>query len=330
MTRVLPRITPPQGKSPLGIGEIWPGNGETPSSNDKAPMSTVSVSQLLQRGARSLADHSDSPRLDAELLLGKTLGLSRSGVIARGDDPVASEREQSYVSLLAQRLRGAPIAYLTGTREFWSLAIRVTPAVLVPRPETELLVELALQRLPERQAGPSVDRARSVLDLGTGSGAIALAIASERPGARVTGVDISPSALEVAVQNSRDLGLARIDWRLGSWFAPVPGERFDVIVANPPYVAAADPALEHLREEPSIALCSGPTGLEALSAIAGAAAPHLHNHGWLILEHGSDQAPDVARLLERHGFTQVRSHLDFSGKPRVTLGTVHSPHQETP
>ena len=292
-------------------------------------MSTVSVSQLLQRGARSLESHSDSPRLDAELLLGRTLRLSRSALIARSNDPVSSEREQGYASLIEQRLKGAPVAYLTGTREFWSLALRVTPAVLVPRPETELLVELALQRLPGRQAGPAVDRACSVLDLGTGSGAIALAIASERPGVRVTGVDISPSALEVAVQNSRDLGLARIDWRLGSWFEPVPGERFDVIVANPPYVAAADPALERLRAEPAIALCGGPTGLEALSAIAGAAVPHLHTHGWLILEHGSDQAPDVARLLERHGFAEVRSHLDFSGKPRVTLGTVHSPHQET-
>jgi release factor glutamine methyltransferase len=329
MTHALPRITPPQGNTPLGIGEIGLRNGETPSSNDKAPMSTVSVSQLLQRGARSLESYSDSPRLDAELLLGKTLRLSRSALIARGNDPVASEHEKGYVSLIEQRLKGAPVAYLTGTREFWSLALGVTPAVLVPRPESELLVELALQCLPERQTSSSVNRACSILDLGTGSGAIALAIASERPGARVTGVDISPSALEVAVQNSRDLGLAHVDWRLGSWFAPVPGERFDVIVANPPYVAAADPALEHLRAEPAIALCGGPTGLEALSAIAGAAVPHLHNEGWLILEHGSDQAPDVARLLERHGFTQVRSHLDFSGKPRVTLGTVHSPHQET-
>ena len=280
-------------------------------------MSTVA--ETLQRGARSLDSHSDSPRLDAELLLGKILGLSRAALIARGNDPVASERAQGYASLIEQRLKGAPIAYLTGTREFWSLVLRVTPAVLVPRPETEVLVELALQRLPR-------DRSSSVLDLGTGSGAIALAIASERPGARVTGVDISPAALEVAIQNSRDLGLSGIDWRLGSWFAPVPGERFDMIVANPPYVAAADPALEKLAAEPAIALCDGPTGLEALSAIAGAAAPHLEDHGWLILEHGSDQAPAVARLLERHGFTQVRSHLDFSGKPRVTLGTVHASH----
>jgi release factor glutamine methyltransferase len=321
------RIAPPPGETPLSTGATTLSTGETQLSTAGTPPSTVA--QLLQNGARALESHSDSPRLDAELLLGKTLRLSRSGLIARGNDPVASERERGYLSLIEQRLKGAPIAYLTGTREFWSLALRVTPAVLVPRPETELLVELALQRLPKHEDCPSADRACSILDLGTGSGAIALAIASERPGARVTGVDISPSALEVAIQNSRDLGLAHVDWRLGSWFAPVHGERFDLIVANPPYVAAADPALEKLTAEPAIALCDGPTGLEALSAIAGAAAPHLHNRGWLILEHGSNQAPDVAQLLERHGFTQVRSHLDFSGKPRVTLGTVHSPHQET-
>jgi release factor glutamine methyltransferase len=306
MTHAAHRITPPSGA---------------------AAMSTVS--QLLQRGARSLDIHSDSPRLDAELLLGKILGMSRPGLMARRDEPVPGERERGYESLIEQRRAGTPIAYLTGTREFWSLALRVTPAVLVPRPETELLVELALQCVPEHRAGPSADRACSILDLGTGSGAVALAIASERPRARVTGIDISPSALEVAVQNSRDLGLAHIDWRLGSWFAPVTGERFDVIVANPPYVAAADPALEKLTAEPTIALCGGPTGLEALSAIVGAAAPHLRTHGRLILEHGNNQAADVARLLERHGFTEIRSHFDFFGKPRVTLGTVHSPHQET-
>jgi release factor glutamine methyltransferase len=281
------------------------------------------VAQTLQSGARSLGRYSDSPRLDAELLLGKILGLSRSGLIARGNDPVANECASGYANLIERRVKGAPIAYLTGAREFWSLTLRVTPAVLVPRPETEVLVELALQHLPEHQTSPAA-RAYSVLDLGTGSGAIALAIASERPGARVTAVDISPSALEVAIQNALDLGLSRIDWRLGSWFAPVPGERFDIIVANPPYVAAADPALEKLAAEPAIALCDGPTGLEALSAIVAAAAPHLHDNGWLMLEHGSTQAPDVARLLERHGFTEVRSHLDFSGCPRVTLGTVHT------
>jgi release factor glutamine methyltransferase len=216
---------------------------------------------------------------------------------------------------------------LTGIREFWSLPLKVTPAVLVPRPETELLVELALQLLPNHPAPASADQVRRVLDLGTGSGAIALAIASERPHARVTGVDVSPAALEVAVQNSRDLGVARIEWRLGSWFDAVPGERFHMILANPPYIAAADPALDQLTAEPGIALSPGPTGLEAFSAIAAQAPSHLHEGGWLVMEHGSEQAPDVARLLERHGFTSIRSHLDFSRKPRVTLGTF-TPHED--
>ena len=276
------------------------------------------VLQTLRSGARSLDGHSDSPRLDAELLLGKILGLTRSGLIARGEEPVASECEQTYLSLIEQRRQGAPVAYLTGWREFWSLALRVTPAVLVPRPETEILVELALQRLPQ-------DLPSSVLDLGTGSGAIALAIASERPRARVTGVDISPPALDVAMQNSRGLGLSHIDWRLGSWFDPVRGERFDMIVANPPYVASADPALEKLAAEPAMALCDGPTGLEALSAIVGGAAVHLNERGWLLLEHGSTQATKVSQLLQRHGFADIRSHLDLSGKPRVTLATAYSP-----
>jgi release factor glutamine methyltransferase len=277
------------------------------------------VAETLQGGARLLHRYSDSPRLDAELLLGKILGLSRPGLIARGNETVAAECAQAYASLIEQRLHGAPVAYLTGTREFWSLALRVTPAVLVPRPETEVLVELALQRLPREVP-------TTVLDLGTGSGAIALAIASERPRSRITAVDISPSALDVAMQNSRDLGISHIDWRLGSWFAPVGGERFDMIVANPPYIAAADPALASLAAEPKVALCDGPTGLEALSVIAAGAALHLNERGWLILEHGSDQALAVAQLLTRNGFAGVGSHRDLSGKLRVTLGTLHSPH----
>lgn len=279
-------------------------------------MSTVA--ETLQSAARSLHKHSESPRLDAELLLAKTLGLSRSGLVARGNDALAREREEAFATLIERRLAGAPVAYLTGTREFWSLTLNVTPDVLVPRPETELLVELALQLLPGEQA-------KSVLELGTGSGAIALALRSERPQAAVTAVEVSAAALEVAKQNSRKLGLARIDWHLGSWFSPVAGKRFDLIVANPPYVAAADPALASLTAEPAIALSPGPTGLEALSEISAHAAAHLLEGGHLILEHGSNQAFAVAQLLERHGFSAVRSHLDFSGKPRVTLGTVHSP-----
>lgn len=293
-------------------------------SVEVTPLSTVA--ELLRGGALALADRSESPRLDAELLLGFVLGLSRPALIAHGHDPVAADRARSYSCMIGRRRGGSPIAYLTGVREFWSLELDVTPAVLVPRPETELVVQLALELLPLRRIPAGAPY--SVLDLGTGSGAIALALAAERPQWRLTGVDISPPALEVAAGNSHKLGLAHIDWRLGAWFEPVAGSRFDMIVANPPYVAAADPALQRLAAEPAIALTPGPTGLEALSAIVREAAPHLLPQGRLILEHGGDQAPDVAQLLERHGFTGIRTYCDFSGKPRVTLGAANSTQQE--
>jgi len=279
-------------------------------------MDTVAAS--LEMGVRALGGHSDSPRLDAELLLCKVLQLSRSALIVRAADPVAVESRHAYEHLLAERVHGAPVAYLTGTREFWSLELTVTPDVLVPRPETEVLVELALALLPAHEDS-------SLLDLGTGSGAIVLAIASERPRIRATGIDISERALAIAAANSVKLGLPHIRWRMGSWFDPVPGERFDMIVANPPYVAANDPALARLAAEPAFALTSGATGLEALSGIVAGAASHLSPRGWLLLEHGSGQAPDVAGMLERGGFSGIRSHTDYSGRTRVTLGTVHSP-----
>jgi release factor glutamine methyltransferase len=290
----------------------------SPATN---PAASVTVAEALVSGARSLRHASDSPRLDAELLLGRVLGLPRAGLITRGDAAVATLDEQLYSSLLERRREGAPVAYLTGCREFWSLPFVVTPAVLVPRPETEILVELAIGLLTD-------DSPSAVLDLGTGSGAIALAIASERPRARVTGVDISAAALEVAQQNSRRLGVANVDWRLGSWFEAVPDRRYDMIVANPPYIGAADPALAALAAEPRIALCSGPTGLEALSAIAAAASAHLARRGWLIMEHGAGQAAQVAHMLEQHGFEELRTQPDLSGRPRVTLGIFHHRHEE--
>lgn len=277
------------------------------------------VAKVLNFAVHTLAEHSDSPRLDAELLLGKVLGVARSQLIVRGSESMAVDAVHLYKNLIDQRVKGAPIAYLTGTREFWSLALKITPAVLVPRPETETLVELALELVPP-------DRNQAILDLGTGSGAIALAIASERPCVHVTGVDISPAALGVAGDNSRALALRNVTWRLGSWFDSVPGERFEMIVANPPYVAAGDRALDALTAEPALALCSGPTGLEALAAIVEGAGRHLKPGASLLLEHGSGQERDVALLLERHGFRDVRSHADYSGKPRVTLGTIHSQH----
>jgi release factor glutamine methyltransferase len=268
---------------------------------------------------RTLTGHSDSPRLDAEILLGKILGWSRSALIVHRTDPVGAVEQTAFDRLVTQRLQGAPVAYLTGVREFWSLPLGVTSAVLVPRPETELLVEQSLRLMPEGDA-------TSILDLGTGSGAIALALASERPRARITASDVSLPALAVARANALALELTQIEWRQGSWFDAVPGERFDVIVSNPPYIAADDPALAGLAAEPRIALAPGPTGLEALHAIVDRAAEHLNPRGWLLLEHGSTQAAAVAARLERGGFACIRSLADHAGHRRITLGTVHTSH----
>jgi len=280
-------------------------------------MNTVAtIAETVKHAAQTLNPHSESPRLDAELLLANILGLSRSALIARGGEPVDSSDERAYAELIAKRAGGVPIAYLTGRREFWSLPLKVSPAVLVPRPETELLVEHALALLPR-------DEVCSVLDLGTGSGAIALSLAHERPHWAIAAVDNSPAALEVAACNSQKLKLSHVRWLCGSWFDAVPRERFHLIVANPPYIAAADPALKSLGAEPAAALIAGPTGLEALRAIIAEAPKHLYARGWLALEHGITQGQDVAQQLQEHGFTSIRTYPDFSGRPRITLG-VHT------
>jgi release factor glutamine methyltransferase len=275
----------------------------------------TSIADALKLAATRLSGYSGSPRLDAEVLLGHVLGLGRAALVAADTTGLCDERAAAFDGLVRRRLAGAPVAYLTGRREFWSLDLCVSPAVLVPRPETETLVALALERLAPRGAA-------AVLDLGTGSGAIALAIAGERPEARVTGSDVSAAALEVAAANGRRLSLGNVRWRLGSWFDAVPGERFDLIVANPPYVAAGDPALAALAAEPALALTPGPGGLEAFAAIAAAAGAHLRGAATILLEHGADQGPAVAGLLETHGFRQIHTHHDDAGAPRVTLATL--------
>jgi release factor glutamine methyltransferase len=282
-------------------------------------INVTTIAETVKNAARTLSAHSESPRLDAELLLGKVLGLSRPALIARDNEPVDLGCERDYAELIARRVAGAPVAYLTGRREFWSLPLIVSPAVLVPRPETETLIERALQLL-------SAEDACAMLDLGTGSGAIALAIASERPQWKITAVDVSPQALEVAKKNSEALHLTDIVWRQGSWFDAVPAQRFNLILANPPYLGSADPALAKLRAEPAIALTAGHSGLDALALIIAQAPQHLHPQGWLVLEHGATQAAAVAELLERAGFTSIRNFLDSSLRPRVTLGTIHPQH----
>ncbi|CAN0602831.1 unnamed protein product, partial [Ectocarpus sp. 12 AP-2014] len=215
---------------------------------------------------------------------------------------------------LQRRQQGEPVAYLLGKREFWSLPLTVTPATLIPRPETELLIECALEL--------SLPGDARVVDLGTGSGAIALALAHERPHWQVTGVDVSAEALEVARANAESLGLARVDWRLGNWLEPLGTERFSLIVSNPPYVTPDDPHLEmgDLPFEPRSALVAGEDGFADLRLITEAAPDHLVPEGWLMLEHGFEQGEGVRDLLTRAGFEAVRSHRDLSGQERISVG----------
>jgi release factor glutamine methyltransferase len=218
--------------------------------------------------------------------------------------------------LIARRAAGEPVAYLIGVREFWSLPLAVSPAVLIPRPETELVVERALALLPE--PARSAAAVRRVADLGTGSGAIALALASARPRWAVVAVDRSAAALEIARRNAGAFGLSRVETLTGDWFEPLAGCRFDLICSNPPYVAAGDSALGALQFEPTAALVAGPTGLEALRHLIMHAPAHLDPGGWLVLEHGHDQGAAVADALVATGYARVRCHRDLAGHDRVT------------
>jgi release factor glutamine methyltransferase len=280
------------------------------------------IAGSLRLAAQLLSERSDSPQLDAEVLLGSLLGATRSALKLRGDEALGADTVVAYRELIVRRAGGMPVAYLTGIREFWSLPLKVTPAVLVPRPETELLVEQALELL--------VDASAAVLDLGTGSGAIALAVASERRDARMVGVDISEEAVRVARANAHALGLAHIEWRVGSWFAAVADRRFDFILSNPPYIGARDAALASLQAEPATALIGGPTGLEQLASIIAAAPSHLLPGGWLLTEHGADQARSVKALFERQHFQDICSFDDYSGRPRLTRGRLRGPLASPP
>jgi release factor glutamine methyltransferase len=225
-----------------------------------------------------------------------------------------------FEALVSERARGVPVAYLLGRREFWGLDLQVSEATLIPRADTEILVECVL-------ALPLASTGVQALDLGTGSGAIALALATERPGWTLTGTDISTAALAVARDNARALGLAGTRWLHGSWFEPVADERFDVIASNPPYLAEGDPHLTEgdLRFEPLGALVAAGQGLADLALIARSAGAHLRDAGWLVLEHGMDQGPDVRALLGSAGFHDVTSRRDLAGLERVTCGRWAGP-----
>lgn len=259
--------------------------------------------------------------VDAEWLLLHVIDRSPTWLFTNRDAVLGHEQARNFEALVQRRQHGEPVAYLTGRRGFWSLDLEVTPATLIPRSETELLVELALERLP-------TDRASRVADLGTGSGAIALALAHERPQSRVIATDASIDALEVAQRNAQRLAIANVEFRHGEWFAPLQGERFDLIASNPPYVAVGDPHLDQgdLRFEPASALSSGGDGLDDIRAIVANAPTHLHEGGWLLLEHGYDQGAAVRGLLEQAGFVDVATRQDLEGRDRVTLGRLNSTH----
>ncbi|MFO1408366.1 MAG: peptide chain release factor N(5)-glutamine methyltransferase [Steroidobacteraceae bacterium] len=274
------------------------------------------IRTLIDEGAARLARRGDDPRRDAEILLGAALGLGRAQLYARMDEVVTDcDATDRYEALVTRRARGVPVAHLLGVREFWSLALAVTPAVLVPRPETELLVERAIAHLPP---GVPLD----VLDLGTGSGAVGLAIASERPACRVECSDVSPEAIAVATRNAGTLGLANVRFLTGDWFAPCAGRRYDLVAGNPPYIADGDArvAPDVHRHEPQIALYAGPTGLEAIARIVADAPAHLRPGGVLALEHGDRQGPDVRQRLAAAGFVDVATYRDLAGLERCTEG----------
>lgn len=278
---------------------------------------TPSIGEALREAeARLAASGAGSPGLEAALLLSRVLERPRSHLVAWPERALEAGQVERFRVLVERRCAGEPFAYITGEREFWSLPLRVTPDTLIPRPETELLVERALARIPAAAA-------LRIADLGTGSGAVAAALALERAHCEVLATDASARTLAVARSNLDRLGLARVETRAGDWCAALrDGERFDLILSNPPYVAESDPHLERgdAAREPRAALAAGPEGLDALRRLAACAPDHLVPGGWLIVEHGFGQGRAVRALLQTRGLEDVRTHRDLAGLERVTEG----------
>jgi release factor glutamine methyltransferase len=273
------------------------------------------IGLALEQAVSAIGSVTATPRLDAEVLLAHVLGIDRGQLRARAERALSGVESARFVALVERRGRGEPVAYLLGRREFWSLPLEVNAAVLVPRPESELLVQLGLERLPRSGAV-------AVLDLGTGSGAIGLAIARERPDARVDLVDSSSAAVAVAERNRVTLGLHNARTLCGDWYAPIAGSRYALILANPPYLSAADPHLAgpELRHEPRAALVAGPSGLEAIGQIVGGARQHLAERGSLIVEHGATQGLASRQLFAAAGLDSIDTRCDLAGLDRATLG----------
>lgn len=271
------------------------------------------IRRWLQQAVIALCG-GDSPKRDAEILLGFVTGKPRSWLIAFDDAELDAQQQEQLNALLACRVNGEPIAHLVGEREFWSLPLRVSDATLIPRPDTEVLVEQALAHLPAA--------ATSLLDLGTGTGAIALALASERPTCQVLGCDRIAAAVELAQDNAQRLHIENARFILSNWFSDLPAQRFDLIVSNPPYIDAADEHLQQgdVRFEPLSALVADDQGLADLRFIIHSAPHWLHAGGWLLLEHGWQQGEAVRVIMTQHGYQAVSTVDDYGGHPRVTLG----------
>lgn len=275
---------------------------------------TTTLQQLLAQGRDCLAAVSTTSALDAELLLGHVLACPRSYLFAHPESKLEASLCERYQYCLAERQRGRPVAYITGRQAFWTMELRVTPAVLIPRPETELLVSLLLDILPP-------DEVLQIADLGTGSGAVALALASERPQWRIAASDISPAAIALAQQNAAELGHDNVSFFTGNWCEPLTQPLFHGIVANPPYVAVGDPEMEPgvLRFEPQEALIAAENGLSAIKCIAAQAKSRLVNEGVLVLEHGYRQREAVAAILMQHGYQGICCKQDLAGHYRATV-----------
>lgn len=280
-------------------------------------MPSLTIAQCLAK-ASQLNMVSDSPRLDVELLLAHVLQQNRTYLFTWPEKELTPVQLQEFEMLFTRRLTGEPIAHLTGRREFWSLSLSVNNATLIPRPDTELLVETVLELFAQDAAQP----VRYCLDLGTGTGAITLALASEKPDWKFVGVDVSIAAVELAEKNRAALVFDHVTLYQSNWFAQVPVQLFDVIVSNPPYIDPQDPHLHHgdVRFEPKSALVAERHGLADIQHIIAAAPNYLKGDGWLLLEHGYDQATKVRELMRIHGFAEVDTRCDYGGNERVTIG----------
>ncbi len=278
----------------------------------------MQISQLIKTASQQLETSSDSPRLDAEVLLAHSLQKNRTWLTTWSDKTLSPAETDAFQRLLKRRQLGEPVAHITGTREFWSLDLQVTKDTLIPRPETELMVEQILEHYPQTSA-------INLLDLGTGSGAIALALASERPHWHISATDKSDAALDIARQNAARLELKNIEFYAGHWFdaiAPVGNPQFDIIASNPPYIPAADPHLLQgdVRFEPLTALAAGEDGLDDIRLICQQAGRYLKTTGMLIIEHGFDQKTEIQQIFTDCGYKKIQQITDLAHNPRLCIG----------